>query len=210
MGNVEKKLTMRAMFGWLLFISYPFCGHAGILKVSLSFLPLCTVFWATKTYLTDSYFSSRPLKKWLHSGWYRTVLTLFIRRKRNIPTCVTFFSPPLLGWAEYRFIPGKSYCFVYWPSDVYYMYFMITVCFFGPLSIMTFSYCNVLRFTKNLKRRIAATRNNFVRPVPTIPNKVDLSLKCLSIPFLTLKLVFKYRVSRHLFCRRISDRACIL
>ena len=91
MGNVEKKLTMRAMFGWLLFISYPFCGHAGILKVSLSFLPVCTVFWATKTYLTDSYFSSRPLKKWLHSGWYRTVLRLFMRRKRNIPTCVTFF-----------------------------------------------------------------------------------------------------------------------
>ena len=37
-----------------------------------------------------------------------------------------------------------------------------------------------------------------------------LSLKCLSIPFLTLKLVFKYRVLRHLFCRRISDRTCIL
>ena len=91
MGNMEKKLTMRAMFGWLLFISYPFCGHAGILKVSLSFLPFCTVFWAAETYLTDSYFSSRPLKKWLHSGWYRTVLRLFMRRKRNIPTCVTFF-----------------------------------------------------------------------------------------------------------------------
>lgn len=69
-------------------------------------------------------------------------------------------APPLLGWAEYRFIPGKSYCFVYWPSDVYYMYFMITVCFFGPLSVMTFSYYNILRFTKNLKRRIALSRSN--------------------------------------------------
>ena len=38
MGNIEKKLTM---FFWLLFISYPFCGHARILKVSLSSLPLC-------------------------------------------------------------------------------------------------------------------------------------------------------------------------
>ena len=37
MGTIVKKLTMRAMFGWLLFISYPFCGHAGILKVSLFF-----------------------------------------------------------------------------------------------------------------------------------------------------------------------------
>ena len=37
-----------------------------------------------------------------------------------------------------------------------------------------------------------------------------LSLKWLSIASLTLKLVFKYRVLRHLFCRRISDSACIL
>ena len=53
-------------------------------------------------------------------------------------------SPPLFGWAEYRFIPGKSYCFVYWPSNVYFMYFMITVCFFGPLSAIAFSYYNIL------------------------------------------------------------------
>ena len=44
MGTIDKKLTMRAMFGLLLFISNPFCGHTEILKVSLSFLPLCTVF----------------------------------------------------------------------------------------------------------------------------------------------------------------------
>ncbi|CAH3179371.1 unnamed protein product [Porites lobata] len=67
-------------------------------------------------------------------------------------------SPPLLGWAEYRFIPGKSYCFVYWPSNVYFMYFMITVCFFGPLSVMAFSYYNILNFTKNI--RIKVSRNN--------------------------------------------------
>ncbi|XP_078348462.1 melatonin receptor type 1B-B-like [Oculina patagonica] len=68
--------------------------------------------------------------------------------------------PPLFGWAEYRFIPGKSYCFVYWPSNVYFMYFMITVCFIGPLAAMAFSYYNILTFTRNLKRRIAVSRNN--------------------------------------------------
>ena len=67
-------------------------------------------------------------------------------------------SPPLFGWAEYRFIPGKSYCFVYWPSNVYFMYFMITVCFCGPLSVMAFSYYNILNFTKNI--RIKVSRNN--------------------------------------------------
>jgi len=78
---------------------------------------------------------------------------------------ISLASPPLFGWAEYSFIPGKSYCFVYWPSNVYFMYFMITVCFFGPLSVMAFSYYNILMFTKNLKRRIAVSRNYLV-PTP--------------------------------------------
>jgi len=77
---------------------------------------------------------------------------------------ISLASPPLFGWAEYRFIPGKSYCFVYWPSDVYFMYFMISVCFFGPLSAIAFSYYNILTFTKNLKRRIAVSRNNLAPP----------------------------------------------
>lgn len=44
------------------------------------------------------------------------------------------------------------------------MYFMIIVCFFGPLSVMSFSYRNILKFTKNLKRRIATARNIAVTP----------------------------------------------
>ena len=73
-------------------------------------------------------------------------------------------SPPLLGWAEYRFIPGKSYCFVYWPSNIYFMYFMITVCFFGPLLVMAFSYYNILNFTRNLKMKVEALRDNLTPP----------------------------------------------
>ena len=79
---------------------------------------------------------------------------------------ISLASPPLFGWAEYRFIPGKSYCFVYWPSNVSFMYFMITVCFFGPLSAIAFSYHNILKFTRNLKRRIAVSRNNLAPPPP--------------------------------------------
>ena len=78
---------------------------------------------------------------------------------------ISLASPPLFGWAEYRFIPGKSYCFVYWPSNVYFMYFMITVCFFGPLSVMAFSYYNILMFTKKSKRRIAVSRT-YLAPTP--------------------------------------------
>ena len=81
---------------------------------------------------------------------------------------ISLASPPLFGCAEYRFIPGKSYCFVYWPSNVYFMYFMITVCFFGPLSAIAFSYYNILTFTKNLKRRIAVSRQKNLAPPPQL------------------------------------------
>ena len=72
---------------------------------------------------------------------------------------IALASPPLLGWAEYRYIPGKSYCFVYWQSDVYYMYFMIATCFFGPLTVMALSYFKILSFTRNHKRQLATLRN---------------------------------------------------
>ncbi|XP_020616087.1 5-hydroxytryptamine receptor 1-like [Orbicella faveolata] len=68
--------------------------------------------------------------------------------------------PPLFGWAEYRYIPGKSYCFVSWPSDVYYMYFMLIICFFGPLSIMCLSYYNILKFTREAKQRVNRHRDD--------------------------------------------------
>ena len=73
---------------------------------------------------------------------------------------IALSSPPLFGWAEFGFIPGKSYCFVYWPSNVYFMYFMIATCFFGPLSVMVFSYYNILTFTKHTKQQLATARNS--------------------------------------------------
>ena len=72
-------------------------------------------------------------------------------------------SPPLFGWAEYRYITGKSYCFVFWPSDVYYMYFMLTICFFGPLTVMFLSYFNILRFTREAKRRVDQHKDIVIR-----------------------------------------------
>ena len=68
--------------------------------------------------------------------------------------------PPLFGWAEYRYIPGKSYCFVSWSSDVYYMYFMLTTCFFGPLSVVFVSYFNIIKFTREAKRRLNRHNEN--------------------------------------------------
>ena len=74
--------------------------------------------------------------------------------------CVLLSIPPLFGWAEYRYIPGKSYCFVSWSSDVYYMYFMLTTCFFGPLSVVFVSYFKILKFTRKAKRRLSRHSEN--------------------------------------------------
>ena len=68
--------------------------------------------------------------------------------------------PPLFGWAEYRYIPGKSYCFVFWPSDVYYMYFMLTICFFGPLIVICITYIKILKFTRQAKQQMNRHREN--------------------------------------------------
>ncbi|XP_068717445.1 5-hydroxytryptamine receptor 1B-like [Montipora capricornis] len=69
-------------------------------------------------------------------------------------------SLPLFGWGKYDFIPGKSYCFVDWSASVYYAYFMIAVCFFGPLSAVIFSYHQILNLTITSKIKVGATRNN--------------------------------------------------
>ena len=79
---------------------------------------------------------------------------------------ISLASPSLFGWSEYNFIPGKSYCFVYWPSNVYYMYFMMTVCFSGPLSVMPFSYDNILTFTRDAKRKVSLSRGNLYHQYP--------------------------------------------
>ena len=93
-------------------------------------------------------------------------------------------SPPLFGWAEYRFIPGKSYCFVYWPSNVYFMYFMITVCFFGPLSVMAFSYYNILNFTRNLKMKVDVSRDNLTPPPLKQQQKPEKTNREKTAPFI--------------------------
>ncbi|XP_077998720.1 G-protein coupled receptor 161-like [Glandiceps talaboti] len=62
-------------------------------------------------------------------------------------------SPPLLGWAEYGYLPGQSFCFAKWELSPSYTIFMVITCFGGPCSAMTFSYVRL--FTSYRKRRMA-------------------------------------------------------
>ncbi|XP_020899923.1 melatonin receptor type 1B-B-like [Exaiptasia diaphana] len=67
---------------------------------------------------------------------------------------------PLFGWGKFDYIPEKSYCFVLWPANVYYMYFMVIICFCGPLSAMLICYYKILTFTRNLKRKLFMSKTN--------------------------------------------------
>ncbi|XP_019621612.1 PREDICTED: probable G-protein coupled receptor No9 [Branchiostoma belcheri] len=83
--------------------------------------------------------------------------------------------PPLLGWAEYAYLPGQSICFCNWPSSVSYTFFMVAVCFGGPSSVMAFCYTRIITAVRESRRRVrqvdeAASsrappiRSAFVRP----------------------------------------------
>ena len=111
------------------------------------------------------------INRYFHIVKWNTYNNTFSRNKASVYIAVVWVvsmslaCPPLFGWAEYRFMPEKSYCFVYWPSNVYFLYFMITVCFFGPLLVIAFSYFKISMFTRNARRKIAVSRNNLTPPV---------------------------------------------
>ena len=63
--------------------------------------------------------------------------------------------PPLVGWAEYGYLPGQSFCFCRWTTSISYTIFMVAVCFGGPCSTMTFCYVNILREVRQSKKRIS-------------------------------------------------------
>ena len=77
-------------------------------------------------------------------------------------------TPPWMGGIPFS---GKSFCFVYWQSDLRYTYFMVATCFFGPLSVMALFYVKILSFTRNHKSRLATFRNriNVTRGTDLVP-----------------------------------------
>ena len=61
--------------------------------------------------------------------------------------------PPLLGWGRYAFIPNQNLCFCEWTSESY-MLFMVTLCFFGPCSVMSVCYYCIIREIRASSRRV--------------------------------------------------------
>ncbi|EDO44375.1 predicted protein, partial [Nematostella vectensis] len=84
------------------------------------------------------YFTTRRLVMFGASAW------LF---------ALTLSAPPLLGWGEYGYVHDQRYCFVLWSSNLFYMYFTVIICFFGPLLTMAVCYYKILMFTRTLRKR---------------------------------------------------------
>ncbi|XP_033125570.1 dopamine D2-like receptor [Anneissia japonica] len=74
-------------------------------------------------------------------------------------------SLPLLGWSEYAFIANQSFCFCRWTVEESYAYFMISMCFGGPCSIMLFCYWNILREVKRSRRRVCSRGPSMIEGV---------------------------------------------
>jgi hypothetical protein len=62
--------------------------------------------------------------------------------------------PPLVGWGQYGYLPGQSFCFCQWRTSISYTFFMVGICFGGPCTIMSFCYMNILCSYRNSQRRI--------------------------------------------------------
>ena len=78
-----------------------------------------------------------------------------------------------MGWAEYGYLPGQSFCFCRWTTSPSYTLFMILICFGGPCSTMTFCYVNILREVRRSKKRIERAQQQSSRvtsPVPATPS----------------------------------------
>ncbi|CAH1232143.1 DRD2 [Branchiostoma lanceolatum] len=83
-------------------------------------------------------------------------------------------APPLIGWAEYSYLPGQSICFCNWPSSVSYTFFMVAMCFGGPSSSMAFCYTRIIMAVRESRRRVrqgneqASRQATPVRPVRSV------------------------------------------
>ncbi|KAK6177128.1 hypothetical protein SNE40_015294 [Patella caerulea] len=76
-------------------------------------------------------------------------------------------TPPLMGWGVYSYLPNQAFCFSEWPASVSYTFFMVGVCFGGPCSVMTVSYCFIFRKYRRSSRTIL---NSSAMPSITTPS----------------------------------------
>ncbi|XP_052083560.1 tyramine receptor Ser-2-like [Mytilus californianus] len=104
------------------------------------------------------------------SFWWESLLKLCVKfrfdrlyvvfsHKRCVSVSVVLSLPPLVGWAEYSYIPEQHFCFCNWAKAPSYAFFMIGCCFGIPFTVM--SICNILIFrtVRASKNRVAAAQS---------------------------------------------------
>jgi hypothetical protein len=133
-------------------------GYVNILSfissvMSLALIAINRLFFVVHWKKYTRYFSPRRVKMFIALNWILSGLLSL---------------PPLIGWSSFGYVPGKSYCFVLWRDDVYFAYFMVVVCFFGPLVTMGICYTKILLFTRHAKRKIKCTNSAIAGPTKSM------------------------------------------
>ena len=87
-----------------------------------------------------------------HEKYSRGKCTLYICIVWGITIGLSL--PPFCGWAKFDFDEGQSYCFAEWNLSKSYTLFMIAVCLFAPIAIMSYCYVKIYKFKKESRIRV--------------------------------------------------------
>ena len=61
-------------------------------------------------------------------------------------------SPPLLGLSKISYKVGKSHCFVDWKSKHVYTFALMIICFFLPVTLLSYCYYKIYQYRELLKK----------------------------------------------------------
>ncbi|XP_050413703.1 octopamine receptor Oamb [Patella vulgata] len=92
-------------------------------------------------------------------------------------------TPPLVGWGVYSYLPNQSFCFSEWPASISYTFFMVGVCFGGPCSVMTVSYCLIFRKYRRSARTVlhSSALHSSAIPSNTTSNVNNIAINSVNV-----------------------------
>ncbi|XP_002741982.1 putative G-protein coupled receptor No18 [Saccoglossus kowalevskii] len=88
--------------------------------------------------------------------------------------------PPMVGWSNYVYIPGKAICTLLWSTNISYTLFVLTLGIILPFFVMIVSYYKIFKVVQSNSRRI---QSHFERAsVPPSPVFGERSGRKLNVP----------------------------
>ena len=72
------------------------------------------------------------------------------------PSYCNSYIGPLCGWSEYIYVENEYLCTANWGKDISYTLFLTIFYFFGPSTVMTYSYIRIFIVARRHARQIEA------------------------------------------------------